>query len=663
MLMSGNSVSMMTGASDFYLAAELIGFTAGLGISLLLLVLTLRAGRLPGTPRANTMIALCAVLWNLGGLYCMLSLVSGAPPFCRWSRVAMGVQFTAAAVWPLPMLAIWRPLAVLRWQQIGRTILMWTASISSAAITALLWFSIINGKEIWLHHLKSFTSYNGSIVLSLGVVMLLRGRNTSRAVWVSSLTVLLGALGTSMIVLLGKHSTRMEPYSLSSQQSVLLIILGSFFLFARFRFADVAIRYSYRILLASFTATMLMLLIESPQVRYIVNQAAIPEVARFYGSTALATAILMSVALLDRSVGRLVSRLIFQLPDYRGAVRDFSSKISRLHFESEILAAARHSMEETLDVATAETIPADRIPAHEWPPELAYGDVVEFDTCHGHRRWLDIDDVELLVPVRVRGKLHSVLAISPGPVRRCLVTQEIRYLQLIADQITSRIGGLRQEREEVERQSREALLLQQVTEAELRALRAQINPHFLFNSLNTIADLIVTNPRRAETMTLRLAKVFRHVLAHSARPLTSIREEFEFLQAYLHIEEARFGDRLKVTIHVAPEIALENIPSLILQPLVENALKHGLGPKPGPGNLWISARASGNQVLLCVEDDGVGPGPARPAGSRSGVGLMNVAERLTTLYQERARITLVPRSEGGSLATVLVPRLETAVVA
>ena len=86
-------------------------------------------------------------------------------------------------------------------------------------------------------------------------------------------------------------------------------------------------------------------------------------------------------------------------------------------------------------------------------------------------------------------------------------------------------------------------------------------------------------------MTLRLASVFRHVLAHSCRPLTSIREEIEFLRTYLYIEEARFGDRLQVEIDMAPEIAGASIPSLILQPLVENALKHGLGPKPGPGPL------------------------------------------------------------------------------
>jgi two-component system, LytTR family, sensor kinase len=226
----------------------------------------------------------------------------------------------------------------------------------------------------------------------------------------------------------------------------------------------------------------------------------------------------------------------------------------------------------------------------------------------------------------------------------------------------------------LERRTRETLLRQQLTEAELRSLHTQINPHFLFNSLNTIADLIVTSPERAETMTLRLAKVFRHVLAQSARPLTSVREEIEFVRTYLHIEEARFSDRLHVEIEVSPEVAADQIPALIVQPIVENALKHGLAPKPGPGRLWISVRAQGSQICLQVEDDGMGPGSralpkstlpksngshrgtASPGRKHDGVGLTNVAERLKTLYWDRASLSFEPRAAGGSCVTLLLPR-------
>ena len=235
------------------------------------------------------------------------------------------------------------------------------------------------------------------------------------------------------------------------------------------------------------------------------------------------------------------------------------------------------------------------------------------------------------------------------------MSHEVAYLRTVATQMGQRFDALRSERERVERLSREAVLLQQVAEAELRALRAQINPHFLFNSLNTVADLVVTDPARAELMTLRLAQVFRHVLAHSARPVTSIREEIEFVRTYLFIEEARFGDRLRVEINMAPEVAAEKIPSLILQPIVENALKHGLAPKIGPGNLRIGATARKEHVCLTVEDDGMGPGTSARQAASSGVGLKNVAERLRTLYRDRAGVRLEAVAAGGSLVTILIP--------
>ena len=126
-------------------------------------------------------------------------------------------------------------------------------------------------------------------------------------------------------------------------------------------------------------------------------------------------------------------------------------------------------------------------------------------------------------------------------------------------------------------------------------------------------------------MTLRLASVFRHVLAHSSRSMTTIREEVEFLRTYLYIEEARFGDRLRVTIDIAPDAAGQPIPSLIRSPWCENAMKHGLGPKPGPGNIWISAYLESNQVYVKIEDDGMGLRPASTAAPNECHGFKNVA--------------------------------------
>jgi len=165
---------------------------------------------------------------------------------------------------------------------------------------------------------------------------------------------------------------------------------------------------------------------------------------------------------------------------------------------------------------------------------------------------------------------------------------------------------------------------------------------------------------RAEVMTLRLASVFRHVLAHSSRSMTTLREEVEFLRTYLYIEEARFGDRLRVSIDIAPEAAGQPVPSLILQPLVENAMKHGLGPKPGPGNIWIAAAMEHNYLYVKIEDDGMGP-PAAPAGGSDEChGLSNVAGRLRTLYGAEASVKLAARAGGGACVTVRIPKVGTA---
>ncbi len=300
-------------------------------------------------------------------------------------------------------------------------------------------------------------------------------------------------------------------------------------------------------------------------------------------------------------------------------------------------------------------------PEPDWLNQLDGGEIVELDDHHRYRVGHTQDKVELLVPVRSAGRVTHMLAISPGPAHRGLVTHEVNFLRGVAAQFGHRLDALRMEEQLLAMQSREAVLLQQVTEAELRALRAQVNPHFLFDSLNSIANLVVTNPEQAESMTLRLARVFRHVLADSARPLIPLHEEVEFLETYLQIEEARFGSRLQVKIAVDPAIALEQIPSLMLQPIVENALKHGLGPKPGPGHLWITAEADGNQVRLRVEDDGVGPaiGVLKFNGSNGRskrVGLENVAQRLKALYQDQGRITLEVRQAGGTRVTILLPR-------
>lgn len=167
----------------------------------------------------------------------------------------------------------------------------------------------------------------------------------------------------------------------------------------------------------------------------------------------------------------------------------------------------------------------------------------------------------------------------------------------------------------------------ELARAELRALRAQLEPHFLFNALNTIAALIAENPAAAEDTVTRLADVLRHALVASGREHVPLREELAFARSVLDIERARFGERLQVRERVDPALLELPVPSLILQPVVENAVRHGIAARPGGGTIELWARREGDRIVLEVKDDGQGFEPDRaPRGG--GFGLHAVRERL-----------------------------------
>ncbi|HMC59800.1 MAG TPA: sensor histidine kinase [Candidatus Solibacter sp.] len=643
-----------------FFAGDLIAFTTGLLITVLLLVLNLRAAKLPGTPRANIVFAVCALLWSAGGLMHTAFLASGLPRQGRLALLAQALQFTGAVALPIPILATLRRFAVHAWQQRAARVLEIAACVVAAVTAIGIWSGPLLGEilvPLWTLH--DFAAYSAALLLALGAAVNLRRRGTPRAIYIPSLAIAIAVCGAAIMAAFARHAPHRtelgDGLASLAAHLVLLVVLCTFFLFARFRFADVFLRYGVRILLAGAWASVLAFTAQSPLLAHIARQARSPWAVHVFAVIIVANALLLSFTFVDERISALVNRWLFRPPDYRAARRRLADQLRDLQLESEIAAATENAARSTLELSAARLIALDSLPPPHWPAGILDGEIVELAHADPLCALLPLPNIEVLVPVASAGRVTHLLLLSPGPARPGLVTRDLDYLRAVAAQAGNRLDALRREREAAERQSRESLLLQQVTEAELRALRAQINPHFLFNSLNTIADLVVRDPARAEAMTLRLAGVFRHVLAHSSRPLTSIRDEIEFLRTYLYIEEVRFGDRLQVEIDIAPAVAGDHLPSLILQPLVENALKHGLGPKPGPGHLWISAARQDGRVRLTVEDDGMGIG-ASASAKPEGLGLANVAERLRTLYQDRASLTLEPRDGGGTRVTLLIPR-------
>jgi sensor histidine kinase YesM len=208
-----------------------------------------------------------------------------------------------------------------------------------------------------------------------------------------------------------------------------------------------------------------------------------------------------------------------------------------------------------------------------------------------------------------------------------------------------------------ERETQALALAAGLTRAKLDALRLQLQPHFLFNTLNAISALVHRDPRAADELIADLSELLRLSLESSVDEVP-LRRELEILDRYLAIEQTRLGARLRVVRTIDPAALDVAVPTFILQPLAENAVRHGIEPRSEPGQVTVTARVVNDLLELTVADDGVGLRPAA-AGSRRGIGLTNAEERLRTLHGERARLEL--RSpEGGGVAVVLTLPLRRA---
>jgi signal transduction histidine kinase len=252
-------------------------------------------------------------------------------------------------------------------------------------------------------------------------------------------------------------------------------------------------------------------------------------------------------------------------------------------------------------------------------------------------------------------RVRFVAATSPGT--RHLLSEDVAMLRSLASVFgfmleTMRLQHKRQEQELVARELR-----LQTSRSELKALRAQINPHFLFNALNAIASLIHTNPDRADEAVEQLAEVFRYTLRRSDADWAPLDQELSFARAYLDVEQARFGRRLTCVIdsdHLAPA---PQIPSMLLQTLIENAVKHGVSQTRGPGRIDVIVRTTSETVLVEVRDNGPGPGQADPRRRQGeGFGLRSVRERLEGHFGNRASLTLTRDERAGiTVARIIMP--------
>jgi LytS/YehU family sensor histidine kinase len=194
----------------------------------------------------------------------------------------------------------------------------------------------------------------------------------------------------------------------------------------------------------------------------------------------------------------------------------------------------------------------------------------------------------------------------------------------------------------------------QLARAQLQTLRMQLQPHFLFNTLNGIMVLIKKNPQTARTMLSQLSDLLRLTLDHHERQEVLLREELAILNKYLEIERTRFRDRLSVDFQVENQVLNALVPPFILQPLVENSIKHCVSKVPGPASILISARKANDSLILTVKDNGLGMSSGKSSMS-DGIGLKNTKARLIQMYGFAATLELLNGSRSGLEAVVTIP--------
>jgi len=252
----------------------------------------------------------------------------------------------------------------------------------------------------------------------------------------------------------------------------------------------------------------------------------------------------------------------------------------------------------------------------------------------------------------------QVFYISQGsPNSSAWITVAIYASTLFAVTIPIKIWNNTRNERKLEEQGR--LLM----EARLAALTSQINPHFLFNTLNSVSSLIRTDPTQARIMVMRLSKVLRRLLRKHEN-FSTLRDELSFIDDYLSIEVVRFGDKLRFEKDVADDTLDMLVPSMILQPLVENSIKHGLSGKVEGGAIRIHARRSGSRLHLLVEDDGIGIPESKLATLLDrGIGVTNVNERLKVLFGSEYRMWIESQPSLGTRIRIEVPELEPGLAA
>lgn len=601
---------------------NLTGFSLGLALYglLALMVVRHRRGSFGGTSALLLITSALGILWNAGELYAFAQPDLGLP--------AMPPLLSAIAFSALGFL----PSVVVQFASSDTatasrlTILAYAVS----SVAALLHFREAASGGSVPSDIAFTVLAAGSLVLAAAIFILRLHQTLERkAIWAAALLV----FAASALHLGGEKEAAYWYVELIAHQSSLPIALAILYQNYRFAFADLFLKRAISLMLLSSIAVALYIFVAVPGLRYHETHdrddvLAAGLIVGLWVLTALA------YPAIYRAAAWFVDAVILKRADYSELLRTISAEADSALSPDDVIRTAAAAIALTLFAARHESRLTD---------ERTDGvDIVQNSP----------DAVSVIVPTTEEP--HPVMEFRELAGGRRLLSDDVSFLESVAFIVARRIDALRVDHERCEREYREQEFVRLAAEAQLTALRSQVNPHFLFNALTTIGYLIRSAPDRAYDTLIRLTQLLRSMLK-TASEFTTLGEEIRIIENYLDIERARFEERLSVNIDVPDGLRTVEIPSLVLQPLVENAIKHAISENRDGGAVEVKAALSGGVIALSVSDTGRGEFADAFSPVGGGVGLTNIRQRLSAYYEGAASLELRENHYGGMTAEVRIP--------
>lgn len=605
---------------------NLLGFAVGLALYSLLLAMVVRHRRKDS--KIDLLLLLTSalgIIWNAGELFAFVwkdFATSLLPPaFDAISYAALGF---------LPSVVVH---AAVGKRKNSRIITAFAYGLS--AFAALLHLHSAFENSVAPSNLALLLLTFGSIALIGGLLFLnYRQKIENKTVWTTALLI----FSLSALHLSAKTEGNSWVIELISHQSSLPLVLAILFQHYRFAFADLFLKRALSLLILALTVFALFIFVAEPlRSLHLEHEEHDATANGILLVLWIATALFYPI--LHKASVWLVDNVLLKRVSYEVLQNQMLNEIEKIETVELVLDNVTQRLSEALTAKETKWIQIDKKPGEANLPDIDFAE----------------GSAAIFIPTNESPFFQITMDRFSGGRR--LLSDEIKMLEAVSLLTSRKIDALRVTHERCEQELREQEFSQLATEAQLTALRSQINPHFLFNALTTIGYLIQSSPEKALETLLRLTQLFRRLLK-SGEEFCALGDEISLIENYLDIERVRFEERLQIEIDVPLELQNLRIPSLILQPLVENSIKHAISVNSRGGVVRVFAKIDlqdrKQTMVLCVFDSGRG-GKTNGFAASEGIGLSNIRERLKTYYRDDATLKISSDDNGGTLAEIRFP--------